>query len=308
MEHNFEICKTLSKKVYDDNMQENIDGWQMLKLEGQGTGTNETKKINVFRELNFACAAFRKGNEIIIAFRGTNGKVDYITDLSFVIKKLPSVTTRFARSFYDKIKARYKDCKISFTGHSLGGGYAQILSAQLVKDNDLCSAITFNAPGTGYILNKQEKEKYKNELNALVSNYVIMNDFVGNFREHIGSTYYIQPFPLDRFQKDHPTKKETSHGCILSYDEIEFGPHFNHPAGFRSLEAWALWIYDVNNTNPDDKNIREFLGLKVKDQYLKNAKLIIENPRNNIKLINSFKYKTEKQEYELLKNDLVKTA
>jgi hypothetical protein len=293
MEHNFEICKTLSKKVYDDNMSENIDGWQMLKFEGQGTVTNEQKKVNVFKELNFACAAYRKDNEIIIAFRGTNDKADVITDLNFVFKEIPLVTPKFAREFYDKLKKMCADCKFYFTGHSLGGAYAQLLCAQLVKENDIDKAITFNAPGMAYALddkNASKDLKYPN-----ISNYVVMNDFVGNFKAHIGETYYIQPFPLDRKNEDGTI--ETSHGCILSYDEATFGAYFSKPIGFGTKEAWALYCYDVKNSEP----YKVILKRSIRPQNLENAINIIKDPQNNIKLLNDFKYKTGKQEYELTK-------
>ena len=291
LEHNFEICKILSKKVYDDNMPENIDGWQMLKFDGQGTVTNKQTKVNVFKELNFACAAYRKNNEIIIAFRGTNDKTDMITDLNFVFKEIPLVTSKFAREFYDRLKKMCADCKIYFTGHSLGGAYAQLICAQLVNECDICKAITFNAPGMAYALdgkNASNAIKYPN-----ISNYVVMNDFVGNFKAHIGETYYIQPYPLDKINEE--GKKETSHGCILSYAETSFGPYFSKPIGFGTKEAWALYCYDIKNGEPYKVGLKK----SIRPQNLENAINIIKDPKNNIKLLNKFEYKTSLNSYLL---------
>lgn len=285
MEHNFEICKKLSKEVYNDKLPSNIDGWKSFD---SGTCGEQT---NAYKKLNFACVSFIKDKEIIIAFRGTNDKADVVTDLNFVFNKTPIATPKFAREFYNKLKEKCSDCKIYFTGHSLGGAYAQLLCAQLVKEQDICRAITFNAPGMAYALdnkNASDTIKYPN-----ISNYVVMNDFVGNFKAHIGNTYYIQPFPLDKINAD--GKKETSHGCILSYDEATYGPCFSKPIGFGTKESWALYCYDVKNEEP----YKVILKKSIRPQNLEKAIAIIKDPKNNIKLLNKFEYKTALNNYSL---------
>lgn len=285
MEHNFEICKKLSREIYNKSLSLNIDGWQRIDVEQHGQQGNASTK------LNFACASYAKANEIIITFRGTNDFIDIVTDLNFVINQVPAFTSKFARAFYNKTKKKYPDFKYYFTGHSLGGAYAQLICAQLVKECDICDAITFNAPGMAYVIddkNANKDLKYPN-----IHNYVVMNDFVGNFKAHIGETYCIQPYPLDTINTE--GKKETSHGCILSYNEVTFGACFSKPVGFGTKEAWALYCYDVKNSEP----YRFVLKKAIRPKDLENAIVIIKDPKNNIKLLNKFEYKTNFNEYTL---------
>ena len=87
-------------------------------------------------------------NQVVIAFRGTKGVSDIITDLSAIGK------TNFAngsvhRGFYASVKhfediinsfpnysqiIRNPDTQILITGHSLGGSIAELYGAKLIKD------------------------------------------------------------------------------------------------------------------------------------------------------------------------------
>ncbi len=83
-----------------------------------------------------SAGAFRKGNEIVITFKGTdflrgsnNGQTisDLLSDLRLGIGG-GSEQALGAALFYAKIKAENPGANISFTGHSLGAGLASIMS------------------------------------------------------------------------------------------------------------------------------------------------------------------------------------
>ncbi len=97
----------------------------------------------------FAAVALRHGDEIIIAFRGTDDIIDYGNDSTmWLLRKLPDQAYN-ALVFYDKIKKKYPQTEILLTGHSLGGSLAQIVGAwRKVK------ACAFNPYGTRNILQK----------------------------------------------------------------------------------------------------------------------------------------------------------
>ncbi len=109
----------------------------------------------------FAAVALRHGDEIIIAFRGTDdfgiaikklslkNAPDTKNDIVMAFRqKLPGQAYN-ALMFYDAIKKKYPQTEILLTGHSLGGSLAQIVGAwRKVK------ACTFNPYGTRNILQK----------------------------------------------------------------------------------------------------------------------------------------------------------
>ncbi len=77
----------------------------------------------------FSAGVFRKGNEIVIAYTGTNGGFggakDHLVANLPAANGLPSPQVQRAIELYLSVKATNPDVpasNISFTGHSLGGG------------------------------------------------------------------------------------------------------------------------------------------------------------------------------------------
>lgn len=134
----------LSDLTYVDSTNTIPSGWTSIDVSGY-TDVND-----FYTESNgFACIAYKNGNDIVIAFRGTDSKRDLVmSDLPIALDLIPSTSYIYAMNFYDAIKndPLYADCTISLTGHSLGGAIAQLLSASLKSDEgNICNTVTFNA-------------------------------------------------------------------------------------------------------------------------------------------------------------------
>jgi len=87
---------------------------------------------------NFEAVSFKRGNEIVISFAGTNNNPDWIAN-GGLATGLGSEQLYQAAEYYLQIKALYPDAGISFTGHSLGGGLAALMGVFFDK-----KAVTFD--------------------------------------------------------------------------------------------------------------------------------------------------------------------
>ncbi len=125
----------------------------------------------------FTVGAYRSGNDIVIAFKGTDtalnslvnaaGSVDDVTSDLALGAGLGSTQLFQAALFYEQIKAdpRYQGCDITFTGHSLGGGLASIMS------------VWFNRRATTFDEAPFEASARNPVLMALVSAYLGLNGY-----------------------------------------------------------------------------------------------------------------------------------
>ena len=132
----------------------------------------------------YACV-LKKGNDIVIAYRGTelNDGQDIKNDyVMWWRHKFPSQAYTALR-VYDYVKKEYPNCSITVTGHSLGGSLAQIVGA--IKN---VTAVTFNAFGTKNLID----EKYQIHADK-ITNYCNPDDFVAteNAINQIGVCYQI---------------------------------------------------------------------------------------------------------------------
>jgi hypothetical protein len=90
----------------------------------------------------FFAVAYKKGDDIIIAYRGTNSLVgDISADLSFVSGTWHQQFSDAAK-FTNDIKKNNSGSTVYVTGHSLGGGIGQLMSKMFNL-----SGITFEAVG-----------------------------------------------------------------------------------------------------------------------------------------------------------------
>ncbi|MDO8943899.1 MAG: hypothetical protein Q7U75_11995, partial [Desulfobacterales bacterium] len=96
----------------------------------------------------FAASAYRNGNDVVIAFRGTENLMDGVADLLLGVG-LGSAQLTQAALFYQVVKAANPGANISFAGHSLGGGLASVMSVWFDRP-----AVVFNeAPFEATALN-----------------------------------------------------------------------------------------------------------------------------------------------------------
>lgn len=98
----------------------------------------------------FFGASYRKGNVIVIAFRGSETK-DFgndwiVNDGAIICKVFPLPQIREAEAFTASVLATAGHaCTIYILGHSLGGALAQVVAGH----RSGMTGVTFNAPGMG---------------------------------------------------------------------------------------------------------------------------------------------------------------
>ncbi|MFA7062483.1 MAG: hypothetical protein WC156_16885, partial [Pedobacter sp.] len=100
-----------------------------------------TKFQYVTKPSGFEAVSFKRGNEIVISFAGTNPEDisgDVAADISLATG-FGSVQLLQAAEYYMQVKAVNPNAEITFTGHSLGGGLAALIGVFFNKQ-----AVTFD--------------------------------------------------------------------------------------------------------------------------------------------------------------------
>ena len=122
-------CKAISAAEYKNSTIKAPADWKRIKT-----------KSNILT--GFRAGVYKKDNNIIIVYRGTDSPTDIVNnDIKMIQKCIPS-QIKDARRFYKEIHQAYPDCKIIFTGHSLGGSNAQVMGSETGCE-------TISAYGTG---------------------------------------------------------------------------------------------------------------------------------------------------------------
>lgn len=174
--NNKEICNTtanMSQNVYQ-NTSSTIDGWEpYVEQENEKTG--------------FKATAYKKDNDIIIAYRGTNDSKDLTSDAQMAAGKLPE-QYEDAEKFFKEISKNNPDCSVVVTGHSLGGSLAELVASKY----DDTAAITYNAFGVDNIINSEQGKQLKMQDNNNSFNYIVNGDPVSNCSKHVGTTTVVE--------------------------------------------------------------------------------------------------------------------
>jgi pimeloyl-ACP methyl ester carboxylesterase len=145
-----------SRRVYDQFESSSFRAWQAMFSPG---------RIKVWKRGNSEAMGVISGNQVFVAIRGTEpGKMDdWMTDLRAHAHPFPvfGKDATVHAGFESYIDAIYGDIliwlrekqgfrELILTGHSLGGGAAQILAGKLLEDDiPVESVITFGSPPAG---------------------------------------------------------------------------------------------------------------------------------------------------------------
>ncbi|MDA1012942.1 MAG: hypothetical protein O3A00_00645 [Planctomycetota bacterium] len=129
--------KTITKKVNDKEevLFETLGEWSLVKTEMSPSNT-------ALAVSDFQGALFKKHNEYVFAFRGTESAQDLVTDGKLGIGM---ATGQFAcAAAFMKMNPIPGAGRVTLCGHSLGGAIAQTIG-----NREKLRFATFNAPGVG---------------------------------------------------------------------------------------------------------------------------------------------------------------
>lgn len=133
----------------------------------------------------FSAITFKKGNNYVIAYRGTDypDVLEWLQDVAYAVKgehDQAGYARDYAISEYNRIVSSNKNANIYVTGHSLGAYLAQIGGAAIVdagkvngvfdasKSSNLKKVVYFNGMGvSGIGLKTDETKKYRDALEFL---------------------------------------------------------------------------------------------------------------------------------------------
>ncbi len=169
-----EILKQAAIYSYNVNKKQIPKGYKLVK---------ESKPSNT----GFYACALKKGNEIIIAFRGSNDKQDFMeSDMQIFFKKMPAQRQE-AHAFCREIIKENPNSEYYITGHSLGGALAQTEGALFH-----IPTATFNPVGVGSMLKKDSLKGY----NDKIINYHTPGDFTSlwTWFDNIGTNYVVESY------------------------------------------------------------------------------------------------------------------
>lgn len=123
----------------------------------------------------FTAGAYKNGTDIVIAFKGTDTSLSGLINAAGTVADvtadlalgagLGSTQLFQAALFYQQVKSANPDANITFTGHSLGGGLASIMS------------VWFNRPATTFDEAPFEASALNPLLMAAVSGYLGLNGY-----------------------------------------------------------------------------------------------------------------------------------
>ena len=227
-------CKILSGYVYKDNKPKVMDGWEYHR---SSQGTN-----------GFYSEIYKKGNDIMIVFKGTDFNRHVIKDLDDdiymdLLHRLPG-QLKNARSVYNDYHRMYPDANIILTGNSLGGSIAQALGTETGSET-----ITFSAYGVGNLYNVDVR--YTDN----IINYGNAQDgvYVKNIDNQLGKTIILNTHKSDDevFKKGYALHGIAPH-FLENYGDLSQGVEYKKEI-FEDEKAPLFKMgIEYNDYNPDE--------------------------------------------------------
>ncbi len=232
-------------------------------------------KINEYdnKKTGFHGEAFYKNGKIAISFRGTeNSFQDIINDAQMGFNQLPNQYVD-AQNFYEKVKKDFPYQKIIFTGHSLGGSLAQLMSNETGNE-----AVTFNAYGIGDLVKGHVRE------NLNIRNYGNVDDTVFNLnlRNQLGKSYIIgygkgndyvtKSNKGDYIPGLHPRKVHN----IENMGKLEDAVEYKKPEELQPKMISGKISYDIDYRDIDKNRVmtNEEIGEMSKEEFKRNENFI----------------------------------
>jgi putative lipase involved disintegration of autophagic bodies len=205
---NLKTYAEMANKVYfvPDWSKAQVNGWETWTF---GEGTENTTG-------GFHGCIYKKDNEVVIVFRGTDSKRDITADIELAIGICPRQASA-AADLYQRAERIFEDAtRIVLVGHSLGGGLAQIVSHWYKVP-----FVTFNAPPMGSTIQKTK-------INILLMPQKAFRSFMGTFKKGAEGYNY-------RLSGDIVSSRKTS--LLGHYGQVRV---FTSPAVHGSLEAHSM--------------------------------------------------------------------
>lgn len=260
----YEELKLLTEHVYDIYNKRIPKGWQIV-TSNMVSSTGFKGAIYIQRNENIVAVVYA-GTDVIKKMSISNLNEftkDAQNDIQMYTKKIPT-QIREAIQLYNWAKIHCPKYQIILAGHSLGGSLVQLVSAETgIK------GVTFNAFGTGQIL---ESEGYKNWRHINVDNIGNMTDrvFKLNFAKQAGTTYVLD---------DTLNKKEIRDVILNSKDiatwtdkhPVETIPALERASKIPPIEKLPRiplahkWLAE-RNLDKDSKNTYKYYINQLKDQ------------------------------------------
>lgn len=139
--------------------------------------------------------AFKIDSNIVVAYRGTNGFLDGLTDISEWIVGV-NMQSASAKQFLVQVMKKNPNCDIYVTGHSLGGNLTYHAASDGIEYNApaIRGIVTFNGLGLALRHNFVDflwADKRLKDNSSIIRDYRVYGDWVsegiiGNVTEHYG--------------------------------------------------------------------------------------------------------------------------
>lgn len=153
---------------------------------------------NVKKMAGLSVITYKKGKNVVIAFRGTDS--GFIREnWGYFISKHEHPQAKYVAQYINSLrKASFidDDTNIYLTGHSLGGYLAIFALGVITGIEDLkgklVKAVTFSGLGIGYLKDKAMKERLNNIGEDKLVNYAVKGDVIAQLGKHFTKIIYVK--------------------------------------------------------------------------------------------------------------------